>query len=244
MINITPITALQDNYIWLIIAQNQCIIIDPADAKNVIAYLTKNNLSPAAIFITHHHADHTAGIGEIIEQFDDVKIFGSNLNDNDAINILDLKFTAITTPGHTNDHIAYYGHGVLFSGDTLFTAGCGRIFEGTAEQLYNSLIKLKNLPNETLVYCAHEYTLHNLQFARLVEPNNLQITRRITNCQRLLQKNKPTVPSTIGLEKATNPFLRCDHPEVIKAAQKYSKKSHISNPAKVFSILREWKDTF
>lgn len=249
--NITSIRALQDNYIWLITKNQHCIIVDPGDAQPVYNAIKQQNLIPAAILITHHHADHTAGIRAIIEQFK-VEVYGSihnknpyiiqKVKDHDSITPMELELTAIATPGHTNDHMAYYGHGMLFSGDALFAAGCGRIFEGTAQEMYNSLTKLASLPNDTLVYCAHEYTLNNLKFAQIIEPNNPEIAARIKKCQELLQQGLPTLPSTIGLEKATNPFLRCAESSVIAAVQKHSGKS-ATDPVELFHALREWKNS-
>jgi len=252
MMTITPIRALQDNYIWLIIQDQHCIIVDPGDAQPVFEVIKQQNLIPVAILVTHHHADHTAGIRTIIEQFK-VEVYGSlrsknphitqKVKDQDSITPIGFELTVIATPGHTKDHEAYYGNGMLFSGDALFAAGCGRVFEGTAQEMYNSLIKLAALPDDTSIYCAHEYTLDNLKFAQTVEPNNHVIAERIVKCQQLLQQGLPTLPSTIGSEKATNPFLRCDKPSIIAAAHKHSGKSPTA-PAEIFHILREWKNSW
>jgi hydroxyacylglutathione hydrolase len=246
MLITTPIRALKDNYIWLVINQNNqhCIIIDPGEAAPVLKYLKQEHLIPEAILITHHHDDHTAGFKKIIKQHP-IPVYDSNtVKDMNLINFPNtgIEFTALATPGHTEDHIAYYGNNMLFSGDALFSAGCGRVFEGTMQQMYNTLKRLAKLPDNTLIYCAHEYTLDNLKFAQTVEPSNITIQERITKCQRLLQQQLPTLPSTIGLEKASNPFLRCEEPTVIEAAHRHSGQQP-KDAADTFRILREWKNS-
>lgn len=257
MFDIIPIPAFNDNYIWLIAntVNRQCIVVDPGDSAPVLNTLRKHDLTLIAILITHHHHDHTGGIIQLHENFPDVPVFGPAhenipclnhpLVENDEVELpeLNLKLRVLDIPGHTKGHIAYYGNGMLFCGDTLFSAGCGRLFEGTAEQMYASLTKLAGLPDDTLVYCAHEYTAANLRFAETVEPENQEIKKRIIEITALREKNQPTLPGLMRLEKLTNPFLRCTSPAVIDSVQKkFAKK--ITTPAAVFATIRAWKDTF
>lgn len=244
---LTPIPALTTNYIWLIINQNNncCAIIDPGESEPVLDYLKTEKLTPTAILITHYHNDHTAGIDAITKQFP-VPIYSAHkLKGGELINLkqVDIELIIMATPGHTKDHIVYYGNDMVFTGDVLFGAGCGRVFEGTMQEMYDSLNRLRQLPDNTSIYCAHEYTLSNLKFAQTVEPKNLVIKKRIAKCQKLLQQHLPTLPSTIALEKASNPFLRCEEPNVIDAAHKHSGYQP-NNPIETFSILRRWKDNW
>ena len=256
MIEVIPVPAFQDNYIWLIhnSTQSSVAIVDPGDANPVITTLKKLKLTPVAILITHHHADHTGGIHKLRDSYD-IPIYGPinetipeitfPLKDGDNIEITELgaEFEILDVPGHTLGHIAYYGHDRVFIGDTLFLSGCGRLFEGTAEEMYNSLEKIKALPGKTQIYCGHEYTLDNLRFAKLLEPTNLHITKKIELSKKARNKNLPTVPGTLNVEKNTNPFLRVQEPCVIAAAEK--KIGHkLSNSIDVFSAIRQWKDTF
>jgi hydroxyacylglutathione hydrolase len=255
MQDLIPISALSDNYIWFINNQENtyCVIVDPGDATPVVSYLNTTDLQPEAILITHHHDDHTAGISEIIHKYP-VPVYGAqsspiplvnnHLREGNLVKLpkTGLELTVIETPGHTQDHIVYYGNNMLFCGDVLFAAGCGQVFEGTMKEMYNSLNKLKKLPDSTLVCCAHEYTLANLQFAQIVDPNNVTIKQRILTCQQLQQQNLPTLPSTIDLEKNSNPFLRCEATTIIEAAQRHS-GSQPKNAVETFSIIRKWKNT-
>jgi hydroxyacylglutathione hydrolase len=256
MFEITPIPALKDNYIWMITrAKNKsAIIVDPGEAKPVLEMLRKNNLHLAGILITHHHWDHTDGIAELLEHFpvavygpanDAVKNCTHPLTQDDQIHIpeLDCEFSIIEIPGHTRGHIAFVGLNGVFCGDTLFSAGCGRLFEGTAEQMLNSLNKLKQLSNETFVYSAHEYTQNNLKFAQLIEPENHHIIAHIKSANLLREKGKPTLPSTIKQEKLINPFFRCEEPNVKKSAETHAGHP-LSTPLAVFTELRKWKDAF
>lgn len=252
---VIPITAFTDNYIWLIVDEvsQQAIVVDPGNAQPVLKTLAKLDIQLLAIFITHHHWDHSNGIQELSQHYsipvygpanetiDGVNLF---LTENDEINLsTSFNFRALEIPGHTHGHIAYYGHKALFCGDTLFGAGCGRLFEGTADQMFSSLTKLSQLPDDTLIYCGHEYTLANLQFAQTVEPNNKAIKARIEKVTALRRNELPSLPSTIQEEKLTNPFLRCNKPEVIKAVKNHSSQA-IKNPVDIFSILRDWKNNF
>jgi hydroxyacylglutathione hydrolase len=251
---IKPILALKDNYIWAIIneAQQSVVIVDPGDAQPVLQFLSANHLSLEAIFITHHHWDHTNGIADLKSIYD-VPVFASAkekihaatfpLNDNDEFGTAAYHFKVLAIPGHTLGHIAYYSPGIVFTGDTLFAAGCGKLFEGTAEQMHHSLLKLAALPDDTQVYCGHEYTLNNLHFANTVDPSNQSIVERISKVKEMRDQNLPSLPSTIAEEKATNVFLRCDQPAIIHAAEKYIGHT-LHDPVEVFASLRKWKDTW
>ena len=219
MLKIRPIPAFQDNYIWLIQNGNHVAVVDPGDAAPVISTLQNENLTLDAILITHHHNDHIGGVQSLLKEYQTQVFAPTNehfdfthqaVRENDLIQLPNLKLnlSVIDIPGHTNGHVAYYGLNHLFCGDTLFGGGCGRLFEGTYEQLFNSLNKLAALPDETLIYCAHEYTEHNLRFASLVDSKNLALINRIAITRKVRASNKPSLPSSIGLEKETNPFLR------------------------------------
>lgn len=253
MLEIFSIPALKDNYIWCIVnpGNRHCLVIDPGQDHPVTQTLQQNHLTLSAILVTHHHWDHTAGIEALVQKFD-VPIFGPGKNLNVQNNILkegdivtletlDLQIATLSIPGHTLDHVAYYIKNALFSGDTLFTGGCGRVFEGTMPQMLKALDKLRDFADETLVYCGHEYTEINLTFAQLVEPNNSVLHNRIAETHIARQKGFPTVPSTLYLEKMTNPFLRVDCPEVIASAEKFAGKA-LNDRCEVFTALREWKN--
>jgi hydroxyacylglutathione hydrolase len=254
MINIEPIEAFSDNYIWLLTTNEGSIVIDPGESQNLLKILKENNLNLKAILITHHHYDHTGGINEILSE-KSIDVYGPN-NNIDSINIrltneskitlLGIEFEIIEIPGHTLDHIAYYsdndGHPILFCGDTLFAGGCGRVFEGTFEQMYDSLSNLKQLPLNTKIYCGHEYTESNLRFAKSVEPLNQRIISRYNNVIELRKKGIPTLPTTIELELETNPFLRVGLKEVQETISK--KFNTPKNDKDIFSAIRQWKDNF
>jgi len=254
MINIEPIEAFSDNYIWLLTTNEGSIVIDPGESSNVINYLDNNQLDLKAIFITHHHFDHTGGIDEITSYYpvnvygpiNNVETINKRLKDGDRVSIIGIDFEIIEIPGHTLDHIAYFsennGNPILFCGDTLFAAGCGRVFEGTFEQMYESIIKLKNLPINTKIYCGHEYTLSNLEFAKEAEPFNQDTLSRYNNVLKLREKGTPSIPSLLSTELKTNPFLRCDNKEV---QENISTKFKTTKESKeIFKALRLWKDNF
>jgi hydroxyacylglutathione hydrolase len=233
--------AFTDNYIWIMINHNfrKMIVIDPGDANPVLAFCQQHTLCIAAILVTHHHADHTAGIAVLKQHFPKAKIYGPAhekiigvdvvLQNQDSLKIADLQepIEVLHVPGHTLGHIAFWLPKTqwLFCGDTLFAAGCGKLFEGTAEQMYNSLQQIAKLPAQTLIFCTHEYTQSNLKFAHHVEPNNADITNRLTQVTRMRQQDICTLPSNLALELKTNPFLR------------------VSNCAE-FAKLRQQKDVF
>jgi hydroxyacylglutathione hydrolase len=249
---IVPIGAFKDNYVWTLRTATHAAVVDPGEAGPVLEYLTRERLELSAILATHHHADHVGGIAELLRKYP-VPVYGPRdepiatlthpVHGGDEVNIpqLGLRFSVLDIPGHTRAHIAYYGAGALFCGDTLFACGCGRLFEGTAEQMYASLEKLRALPDETRVYCGHEYTLANIAFAKAVEPDNAALQRREQRDRRLREAGKPTLPSTLGEEKATNPFLRCGEQAVIESANKYL-GGRIADPVRVFAAIRDWKN--
>jgi hydroxyacylglutathione hydrolase len=248
-VTIKPISALKDNYIWCIVLSDQtCIVVDPGDAAPVLDFLKEHHLDLRAILITHKHYDHTDGIKTLV-QTNPIPVYGPPIphvdhlvEEGDTV-IITEQFNAqvLAIPGHTLEHLAYHYPGRVFTGDTLFTAGCGRVFEGTAQQMYHSLCKLNALAGETLIYCGHEYTENNLHFARLVEPNNKEVVQRLTEVAQLRLTGLPSVPATLALERKTNPFLRCDHPDVIAAATRYCQK-RLHSPVAVFAVLRDWKN--
>ncbi len=257
-ISISPIPAFHDNYIWMIKNQQDksAFVVDPGDASPVLKTLSKQGLSLAGILVTHHHHDHIGGISELLSTCS-VPVYGPHnpsikqidhpLSEGDSITVFGLEFTIIEVPGHTLDHIAYFSRSqdnpVLFCGDTLFVSGCGRVFEGTYEQMYRSLEKLSKLPGATQVYCTHEYTLANLKFAKAVDGSNPDLKDFDAYCQRLRDKNIPTVPSSIKIEMKINPFLRCDRKKIKQAAEKHA-NSKLSRPEEIFKVIRCWKDGF
>ncbi len=255
MIEVLHVEAFEDNYIWLICGQNrEVVIVDPGDETPVLKQLTSSNLKPIAILCTHHHYDHVSGAAEIARQYqipvygpatENITAVNKPLNGGDHVDFptLDLTLQVLSVPGHTSGHIAYFGQDMLFCGDTLFSGGCGRLFEGTAEQMAKSLAKFAELPDKTRVYCAHEYTLANLEFAQAVEPENKHISELITTTRAKRAHFKPSLPSNIALEKQINPFLRIHEKSVINAAEVYSKQQLVSDVA-VFAAIRRWKDDF
>jgi len=253
MLTITAIPALQDNYIWLLQREGHAVAVDPGEAWPVLDLLHANGLSLEAILCTHRHHDHVDGIAELRGVYN-VPVYGRSHPNNPHIthdlregdrlrlDVLDIVFDIIEIPGHLDDHIAFVTPGMVFCGDVMFGAGCGRNFEGTLEQLNHSLQRLAALPDSTLVYCAHEYTSYNLPFALACEPNNPAVQQRIAETRRLRAANLPTMPSSIALEKATNPFLRCTQPELIQTLQAHGLAD--TSELAVFTTLRDWRDHF
>lgn len=257
MIQIDALPAFTDNYLWLLqdTATQRCAVVDPGDAAPVLAWLAAHpGWRLTDILVTHHHHDHVGGVAEL-KKATGAHVYGpaaetipardTALEANGHLEVLGLALTVMAVPGHTLGHIAYYesSQGLLFSGDTLFAAGCGRLFEGTPAQMHHSLQRFVALPDTTLVYCAHEYTLSNLRFAQAVEPDNRDIASRIDQAQQLRAQNIPTVPSTIALEKRTNPFLRVNEGSVTQKADERNPGASAS-PVGVFTALRAWKDKF
>ncbi|MEO0444131.1 MAG: hydroxyacylglutathione hydrolase [Pseudomonadota bacterium] len=260
MIHVEPISAFDDNYLWLIKGPDQkAVVVDPGDGHAVIRAMESKALALQSILITHHHNDHIGGVQTLLH-YRDVPVYGPlspkipqithPLADGDTLDIFSspqFSLKVIEVPGHTRDHIAYFGKIEnkywLFCGDTLFAAGCGRLFDGTHQQLNHSLNKLNSLPAETEIYCAHEYTLSNLAFAKAVEPDNQAIAKRIDNEQNKRKLGLPTLPSTLALEQATNPFLRLNQATVQGAINQYW-NSDLASMDQLFTGLRRWKDEF
>tara|TARA_B100000700_G_C15018565_1_gene844536 strand:- start:1105 stop:1872 length:768 start_codon:yes stop_codon:yes gene_type:complete len=255
MLEIFAIPAFTDNYIWALRKEKQLVVVDPGDPNAVQDILLKENLDLIAILITHWHPDHTGGLLELSKE-KAIPVYGpkgghiegitNELGENDQITILGNTFKVFETPGHTLDHISYFSdqeNPILFCGDTLFSGGCGRLFEGTPTQMYNSLSKFSSLPEETKVFCTHEYTLSNLNFAVEVEPTNKELLKYYEEVSNKRNNNEITLPSNIKLEKNINPFLRSSESSIKKSAEKYSSKSNLDN-IETLSVIRSWKDNF
>jgi len=251
-IQIEPIKAFTDNYIWAVHDGRHCVIVDPGEASGALDFLERHELSLCGLMLTHHHHDHVGGVDEIRARHDapawgpDDRRMPENLqvvSEDQQVTIeeLDLTFKVMETPGHTTSHIAFFGHGLLFCGDTLFSAGCGRLFEGTPAQMQHSIDKFAALPDSTRVYCAHEYTESNCNFARQVEPRNAALAERCNRVEELRRRDRITLPSTIGAEKAFNPFMRTRESAVVKAAQ-LREPDQADSPEGVFGVIRRWKD--
>jgi hydroxyacylglutathione hydrolase len=257
--NLEPLPAFDDNYIWMLHDGAQALVVDPGDAEPVLRALQTRGLQLAAILVTHHHGDHTGGIatlkahtGATVYGTGDEGIAGLDypLRGGETLHLLGQSIEVIATPGHTRAHVAYWlsmeqvtGQSpILFCGDTLFSGGCGRLFEGTPEQMYQSLCALAALPGHTRVCCAHEYTLSNLRFAQAVEPDNDAIASYRRHCEQLRSAGLPTLPSTLEQEKNINPYLRCQHPRVRAAAQAHTPQAQTE--WHVFAALRQWKNEF
>jgi hydroxyacylglutathione hydrolase len=251
--SITPISILSDNYAWIVqTAGSRAVVIDPGEAGPVTAWLAERNLELEAILLTHHHGDHTGGVRQLASS-SHIRVFGpatesiSGVNqpvkDDDVVKVDELRLKVWEVPGHTRGHVAYVGDGLVFTGDTLFAGGCGRIFEGTPEQMLTSLTRLAILPADTRVYCAHEYTMSNLAFATVVEPDSTQLAKRRQAIRKLLDQGLPSVPSTVVEELATNPFLRSHEPAVVAAVSRHC-GGQLSPGVEVFAETRRWKDSW
>jgi hydroxyacylglutathione hydrolase len=251
-----PIPAFADNYLWLLHDGQRALVVDPGDAKPVLLALKQHALALTSILVTHHHADHTGGV-DALRQATGAKVFGpateripepfTPLRGNDTVNVLDLAFQVLDVPGHTAGHIAFYtpdvnGKPLLFCGDTLFSGGCGRLFEGTPAQMLASLDTLAALPGNTQVCCTHEYTLGNLRFALAVEPGNADLVAYQAHCAQLREAGQPTLPTSIAQERLINPFLRTRQAAVIAAARHFDTAAH--DETSVFAALRQWKNQF
>jgi len=256
--NLLPLPAFSDNYIWLLHDGQHAVVVDPGDAGPVQAALHAQGLQLQAILVTHHHADHVGGV-DVLRNATGATVYGPayeplpepvvRVDAHSRIHLLGQDWQVLEVPGHTAGHIAWYcapadAAPLLFCGDTLFSGGCGRLFEGTAQQMYDSLQTLAALPHDTRVFCAHEYTLSNLKFACAVEPSNPALLQYRARCEALRQQQQPTLPSTLGQELAINPFLRCDVTEVAHSAHHFCPTVDPTQPASVFAALREWKNAF
>jgi hydroxyacylglutathione hydrolase len=257
MLEVSPVRAFSDNYLWLVRTPGDptgAVVVDPGDARPVQVALEEQDLQLRAILVTHHHPDHVGGVRALAERYS-ADVFGPAreklpcefrpLEGGAVVSLADLglEFDVMNVPGHTLGHIAYHGHGALFCGDTLFSAGCGRLFEGTPAQMLDSLDRIAALPDETLVYCAHEYTLGNLRFAAAVEPGNADVLETLDAVQALRSRDAITLPTTLGHERRINPFLRCREPAVRAAAEARAGR-HLADTSDVFAVVRSWKDGF
>ena len=263
-LDVLAVPAFDDNYLWIIHDGRYAAVVDPGDAVPVLAALQAEGLTLAAILLTHHHADHVGGVVELARQaasdtFPIIPVYGPAreqsrikgmtvpLHGNDQVDIavLGLRLEVIEVPGHTLGHIAYHApeQAMLFCGDTLFACGCGRLFEGTPQQMVDSLRRLASLPGQTAVYCAHEYTLSNLKFAAEVEPGNAELHARITRERARWERGEPTVPTSIALERQTNPFLRATEKEILDSLQKAGRLKELDEVSS-FAALREWKNSY
>ena len=261
-LTITPIPAFADNYIWAMVAGSKSVVVDPGDAAPVLEFLGERKLALHAILVTHHHADHIGGVDELTARWA-VPVYGPaaeniacvthSLREGDVVTLPEFvvePFRVLEVPGHTRGHIAYVSGDILFCGDTLFAAGCGRLFEGTAAQLHHSLARLAALPEKTRVFCTHEYTLSNLRFAMAVDADNSALNERVFVEQERRARNEPTLPSSIALERATNPFLRCTTASIVESAHTYANNhtnlhdASMSTEVNVFATLRQWKNEF
>ena len=251
---IVPLRAFSDNYIWTLRDATRAVVVDPGDATPVIEYLDREGLALAAILNTHHHADHVGGNAELLQRWK-VPVFGPHddripdvtqrLADGEHLTLphFNTELEVMEIPGHTRSHIAFYGSGMLFCGDTLFAAGCGRLFEGTPKQMHHSLTRLAKVPGATRVYCGHEYTLSNIRFAKAVEPGNKSLIDFEQRASRQREQDLPTLPTDIAQELTTNPFLRVQEPEVIASASRHAGRP-LQDPVEVLGALREWKNNF
>lgn len=251
---VIPLRALADNYIWTIRDAKRAAVVDPGDARPVLDYLEREKLELAAILNTHHHADHVGGNAGLLARWkvpvlgphdDRIAQVTQRLRHGERCTLphFGIELEVLDIPAHTRTHIAFHGDGMLYCGDTLFAAGCGRLFEGTPKQMHDALSRLMKLPDDTKVYCGHEYTVANVRFALAVEPGNLALRELEARARRLREQDLPTLPSTIAQEKATNPFVRVQEREVIASANRYAGKT-LNDPVSVVAALREWKNSF
>lgn len=249
---LTSISAFQDNYIWVLSdAERRCVIVDPGEASPILKAIEQHQWQPMAILLTHHHADHVGGVKQLKEAYPELAVYGpAEINipgltqvvaEGDCLHLLNHDFTVIATPGHTLGHVSYYSSPYLFCGDTLFSAGCGRLFEGTPDQMYQSFQRINQLPAETLICCAHEYTESNVAFALSLLPDDEHINRFYREVKALRAEKQSTLPSTLAKERQVNVFLRTEDPDLQRKAKK---DISFQQPNKIFAWLRAKKDTF
>jgi len=251
MLTISPVNAFSDNYIWVLQRHTGAIAIDPGDAAPLLAFLAAHQLDLQGVLLTHHHSDHIGGVGELLQRNPKLTIAGPAslaevnhpLQQGSSIDLLGCHFEVMAVPGHTLDHLAYYAAPWLFCGDTLFGAGCGRLFEGSPAQMLGSLNRLAALPSDTQIFPAHEYTVDNLRFARVIEPDNLQIKQRLISDELKRAGGLPTLPCNLEGELATNPFLRCAN-ENVKSVVAQHQQQEIGDLLETFAALRAWKNGF
>lgn len=250
--NLTSIPALQDNYIWTLTDENgRCLIVDPGEAQPVLEKIQSNHWQPVAILLTHHHQDHVGGVADLLQHYPDLDVYGPDetvgkgaktvLGDGDEISVLGLTFRVIATPGHTLGHISYFSSPYLFCGDSMFSGGCGRLFEGTAQQMFDSFQKLNQLPDDTLVCCAHEYTLSNMKFAAAILPHDPKILARYQQIKDLRAENRTTLPVKLATEREINLFLRTQDADLKQALGTNIESAPLWQ---TFAVLREKKDHF
>jgi hydroxyacylglutathione hydrolase len=252
--SVIPLRAFADNYVWTLRDATSAVVVDPGEARPVLDYLKRENLKLVAILNTHHHNDHVGGNAELLAHYP-VPVFGPSddriatvsqrLKEGDRIRLphFGTEFAILDIPAHTRTHIAFYGEGMLYCGDTLFAMGCGRLFEGTPADMHAALSKLARLPDDTLVYCGHEYTESNIRFAKVLDPENQTLLELEDRARKLRAQDLPTVPTRMAEEKAANPFMRCDQPEIRAAASRHAGKD-LAQPVSVLEAIRDWKNGF
>ena len=253
MLSVEPIKAYTDNYIWLVSTNEGSIVVDPGESKEILNLVDSNKIDLKGVLITHHHYDHTNGLLDLtnkmnLEVYGPKKIEGINniVKESDKFSLIGIDFEVIEIPGHTLDHLAFYSSNnkdpILFCGDTLFAGGCGRVFEGTFEQMFKSLKKISNYPKETKIFCGHEYTLSNLKFALEVDKDNKQLADEYINVKKLISSDIPSLPTNLNKELKVNPFLRCN--EINIKNKVIDKFDIIDNELEIFTALRKWKDNY
>ncbi len=254
MLSVKPIKAYQDNYIWLVSTNEGSIVVDPGESKKILNLIDNNEIDLKGVLITHHHFDHTNGLSDLLNKRG-LEVYGPKNNvhginnivkNNDKFTVIGIDFEVIEIPGHTLDHIAFYsfndGQPILFCGDTLFSGGCGRVFEGTFNQMFIALKKISKYPSETKIFCGHEYTLSNLKFALAVDENNEDLIKEYDNIKNMVDSGNPSLPTILGKELKINPFLRCDNHHIKNKI--VSKFNTSDDELEVFCALRQWKDNF